>query len=370
MNRDNSNQSFRLVRIEEKQARKRDDSVEMLISQLSSHEEYYPGISSWINKKVVPGLRTGERVGYIGLENDRPILAAVLKRGESAKFCHVSIEEGFKSNKYGSLLFSLMAAEVRHSASEIHFTLPEGLWARERPFFESFGFTSAEVAQQQYRLFEGELRCSAPFERVWSNVLAGLPRLLTSASISGYGFNDGVVLSVREPHAQAIMEGRKTIEVRRRFSERWSGCRASVYAAGVGALLGEVTIEEVVRGDPIELWERFSEGMGCSFESFSEYVGDREEVFVLRLAQARPYASPLPLSQLSSLISANLRPPQSYCTSAGSEAWNQALAAAALLHRGWSYSQTHSEPDVTSHSDSPGNPKHHTMVTGQYALKL
>ena len=107
-----------------------------------------------------------------------------------------------------------------------------------------------------------------------------------------------------------------------------------------------------------------------SDELFSKYVGNREEVFVLRLGQARPYASPLPLSQLSGLISANLTAPQSYCTSAGSEAWSKALMATALLHRDWSYSQTHIEPDVTSHSEAPGAPKHDTVMSGQYALEL
>lgn len=361
MHRDSARPTFRLMRIEAENARRRDDSTDVLIEQLSAHEDYYPGISKWIQAKVLPGLRSGERVGYVGLEDEHPILAAVLKRGARTKFCHLSIDEAFKSNRYGSLLFSLMAAEVRHSASDIHFTLPEGLWERERAFFESFGFKDAELARQQYRLFENELHCSAPFDRVWSHVLSGLPRLLTAASISGYGFNDGVVLSIREPHARAIMEGRKSVEIRRRFSEKWRGCRASIYATGpTAALLGEVTIEHVVRGSPTDIWEQFGETVGCSFEGYSDYVGERDEVFALQLAHPRPYAAPLPLSQLSHLISENLNPPQSYCTSAGSEAWSQALTAAALLHRRWT------SPSIESHPVTPDT----NEPVEQFALEL
>lgn len=328
--------SFRLARVERTEARENSDALGLLVDQIASHEDYYPGISKWLDKKVVPGLRVGDRVGYVGFENDQPIVAAVLKRGRNAKFCHVSIEDGFRSNKYGTLLFSLMAAEVRHIASEIHFTLPQGLWDRERRFFQSFGFTEAHAVRQQYRLFEDELRCSAPFERVWQGVKARLPALLTASSISGYGINDGVVLSIREPNARAIMEGRKSIELRRRFSPRWSGCRASVYAAGGPcALVGEVIIDDVVRGTPQEVWERFHEGLECTFEDFTAYVGDRDEVFALELSQPRPYASPIPLTQLSQLIGKHLSPPQSYCSSEGSPAWADALTVAALLHCDW-----------------------------------
>ncbi len=329
-----SRPSFQLLRIRPDDAQGRTDTISVLTRELAKHEEHYPNIERWIDKKVIPGLRTGERVAYIGFKDDQAILVAILKLGQRSKFCHLSIKEGFRDGRYGTLLFSLMATEVRKVASEIHFTLPESLWIQEKEFFQSFGFMNAELAHQQYRLFEDELRCSARFKDVWSKVMGHLPAVLSSASIGGFGSSEGVVLSVHEKHAKAIMEGRKKVEVRRRFSERWCGRRAGVYATGgLGALVGEVTISDVVRGSPSELWEQFGPEMGCSYRSFSQYVGGRAEIFAIKLSDAKPYIAPVSLPQLGHILGEHLlSPPQSYCTYGDNDKWAQALTVAALLH--------------------------------------
>ena len=346
----------------------------MLTGQLAKHEEHYPNIERWIDKKVIPGLRTGERVGYIGFMDNEAILVAVVKLGQRSKFCHLSIQEGFRGGKYGTLLFSLMAAEVRKVASEIHFTLPESLWIREKEFFQSLGFMNAEVVHQQYRLFEDELRCSARFKDVWSNVMGQLPSVLSSASIGGFGSSEGVVLSVNEKHAKAIMEGRKTVEVRRRFSERWCSRRAGVYATeGLGALVGEVTISDVVRGSPSELWKQFGPEMGCSYRSFSEYVSGRAEIFAIKLSDAKPYIAPVSLSQLGHILGEHiLSPPQSYCTYGDNDKWAQALTVAALLHGVGdlrSYLGAMSEPADVRYSPKTAE-RHNRNIVKQYSLDL
>ena len=326
--------SVRIQRLKETDARGGSDSLRTLVHHLHSHEDHYPGIQHWVKKKVVPGLGTGERVGFIGFRDESPVLAAVLKQGSRTKFCHLSIQEGFRGDGLGQLMFSLMAMEVRNTAQEIHFTLPEGLWEREQAFFHPFGFKQAVMAQHQYRLFEDELRCSAPFDDVWNNVVAQMPTLLERSSIAGFDMNNGVVLSVREKQARAIMEGRKTVEIRRRFSDRWMASRASIYASGgLGCLLGEVTIEDVFQAHPDEIWNRLMDGISCSREEYDRYVGRRPQVFALRLVDPTPYEAPIPLSQLSYLLGQSLLPPQSYRAVSSSDPWGQALSLAALLHR-------------------------------------
>lgn len=325
--------SVRIERIGAPQAQNGEDCLANLTERLREHEPFYPTISRWIKEKVIPGLKTGERIGYVGYRENEPILAAVLKHGASTKFCHLSIEDGFRGDHLGQLMFSLMAAEVRRNAEEIHFTLPESLWEREGGFFRSFGFEAAKTAPRQYRLFEEELSCSAPFSTVWTHVIDRLPTLLTSTSIAGYDLNEGVVLSVQDELAQAIMRGEKTVEVRRRFSKRWAGRRASVYAAGgAQTLLGMVTIGEVVRARPSEVWERFGKKIGCRFEDFDAYTAGCDEVFALRLVDPQAYEAPIPLSQLSHLIGEILHPPQSYSAFEKEDTWGQALSMAALLH--------------------------------------
>jgi predicted transcriptional regulator len=325
--------SVRIERIGVDDARRSTDLLGTLRERLARHESYYPSILKWTANKVLPDLRTGRRIAYIGFQDDVPILAAVLKQGIDAKFCHLSIESGFQGNKLGHLMFSLMAAEVRRTAREIHFTLPASLWERERGFFNSFGFDSAAPASTQYRLFEDELRCSVSYPRIWECVLTQLPMLLTSTAIAGFQVNDGVILSVQEKYATAVMYGRKTIELRRRFASRWVGRNASVYAAGgSGCLMGTITISDVVKAKPGEIWDRFGDDIGCTRSEFEQYAGDRSYLYAIRLTNPKPYQAPVPLSQLSYLLGEHITPPQSYSAHSTTDLWGKALSVAALLH--------------------------------------
>lgn len=323
----------RIQRVQTDDALRATDALKLLCDRLASHEHHYPTIKRWIAQKVVPDLKTGGRIGYVGFCDNKPVLAAVLKRADRTKFCHLSIDEGFQGNKLGYLMFSLMAAEVRNSAKEIHFTLPEGLWEREQGFFRTFGFESAALAPSQYRLFEQELRCSAPFSRVWNCVRSHLPTLLTSTSIAGFEVNDGVVLSLYERQATAVIQGRQTVTVRTRFADRWVGRNASVYASdGSGSLLGTVTISGVVKGSPEDIWERFEDCIGYTRDEFTNYTGDREYVYAVELTNPKPYQAPVPLSQLAHLMGEEIHPPQSHSTYSTSDSWGRALSLAAILH--------------------------------------
>lgn len=325
--------SVRIQRVLSADARRSTDSIKLLCDRLSSHQAFYPAIDRWIKHKVVPDLKTGRRMGYIGYVGETPALVAVLKLGSNTKFCHVSVEDGFQGGRLGHLIFSIMASEVRNRAQEIHFTLPRNLWDRERGFFCAFGFEVAERSHTQYRLFDDELRCSAPFAKVWSCVLAQLPTLLTSSAVAGFRVNDGVVLSIGESPARLIMQGRKTVEIRKRFHERWVGCAASVYATGQSrALLGNVTIKDVTKAHPAEIWDRFGLQIGCSKEEFDEYAGGKTVVYALHLVDPEPYEAPIPLSQLSHLLGETLYPPQSYATHSNKDVWGRALSVAAVLH--------------------------------------
>lgn len=326
--------SVTIRRVGPEDANRGTDLAFLLKDRLLAHQEMYPSIGRWVDEKVLPGIKTGERLGYVGFQGDRAVLTAVIKKGKQAKFCHLSIDQGFQGNELGQLMFVLMSAEVHSIAKEIHFTLPESLWHSERSFFQSFGFGTAKIAKHQYRLFEEELRCSAPIAVVWKSALAKLPRLLTNASISGFDLGDGIVLSVQERFAKSIMNGTKTVELRRRFSNRWAGREASVYASGgSGCLYGLVKIDRVTRESPDDVWVRFAAELDCSLSEYREYVGDRSTIYALHLTHPKPYQAPVTLSQLSYLVGHHLTPPQSYSCYSPDNKWGTALSVAALLHR-------------------------------------
>jgi predicted transcriptional regulator len=324
---------IRIQRVEARDARRATDLLKVLKDRLLAHEPHYSGIGHWVADKVIPEIKIGRRFGYVGFVGETPILVGVLKGGAKSKFCHLSIETGFQGNKLGNLMFSLMAAEVRRCAKEIHFTLPEGLWEEQKGFFQAFGFVTAERASCQYRAYEEELRCSANFSSVWKHVVGLLPTLLTNVSVSGFQVNDGVVLSVHAKHAQAMMQGNKTVEIRRRFADRWIGRNASIYSAGgSGSLMGTVKIGDAIKGTPNDIWERFHTVIGCSRKEFDDYSGSRPYLWAISLIDPQPYEAPVPLSQLSHLLGETLPVPQSYSAHTSSDAWGKALSLAAMLH--------------------------------------
>ena len=328
--------AFRIVQLGNHDARKTTDDLLTLKSLLLENEGMYPGIDRWYAEKVVPGLRASERIAYVAFESEKPIASAVLKLGKHAKFCHVRIHQSFRDLDLGQMFFAQMAFESRHGeAKDIHFTLPEGLWCEKAEFFHSFGFVTAEKAQQQYRSGEPELSCSAPLATVWAQALKKLPYLMQRFSPGGLSSSRKLLLSMQPAYAERVFARTKHVEIRKKFSPKWKGYKAVVYGSQpLGALMGEVTVSNVISGSPAIIWEHYGARAGCSHKEFTDYVGDTKEVYALELSDVNPYISPVLISQISHLISANLRPPQSFLevkNDAGG-AWEKAISVAGFLH--------------------------------------
>jgi predicted transcriptional regulator len=309
---------------------------------VSRSSDQYPAIDSWLQEKVLPGIRTGERVAYVGYRAEEPVVSAVVKRGSKAKFCHLRLREDLEDANLGEVFFSLMALDTRVHARELHFTLPETLWQRKQGFFSSFGFHRAQEAEVQYRLFDRELRCTAAHDKVWAAVLEKLPKLLGIYSVAGYALGDPLLMSIREPHVSRILDGRKSIEVRKRFSPRFQGRRVVLYASGQRrALVGEATIGAVVNGPPGTIWDSFHMEIGCSRGEFDDYAGQSSQLAAIQLQNVVNYPVALPLTQIHQLTGEDLRPPQSYCAVSPNGKWGKAVSVATLLQGSFrSYART------------------------------
>jgi predicted transcriptional regulator len=159
-----------------------------------------------------------------------------------------------------------------------------------------------------------------------------------------------IILSVAEKFAHRILDGSKTIEIRRRFSIARSESRAAICTEG--ALVGEIGIGKVVVGTPTDIWNRFAPEIACSHAEFERYVDGTEQVYALPLLTPIPYVSRIPLVQLGSLVDDDFRSPQSYC-SARNEKWSRAMAVAALLH-GSVRTELPPPPDFSRPPDVPG----------------
>jgi predicted transcriptional regulator len=328
---------FRLAVLGRDDARRNSDDQRTLRELLLENEAMYPAIGRWYEEKVLPGMKNQLRIAYVAYLDERPIASAVLKLGTHAKFCHLKIREQFRDQDLGQMFFTLMTFEAkRHIATDIHFTLPESLWAEKHAFFKSFGFEAAMESGRQYRAGEAELACAAPISVVWGNVISRASSLLSHFSIGGYSSSNRLLISMRPDYAERVFEGKKQVEIRRKFSEKWIGSKMVVYGTQpLAALMGEVTVLGVTSGSPGLIWERFGGRTGCSHEEFAEYVGDAPHVYAIELNGAKPYLCPLNTYEIAEMIDVDeLRPPQSFLElKMGKDSpWARAISVAGLYH--------------------------------------
>jgi predicted transcriptional regulator len=324
--------SFRLMRIGELDARSRTDDFFALRELILQSEPSYPNIGRWFDNQVLNGLQNGQRTGYVGLINERPVAAAVLKRGSISKFCHLKIDPSAKSRSLGDLFFTLMTLDVRHQAEKVRFTVPEGVWEDRKIFFNSFSFNSVEKSGRQYRLFESELFSETSFPSLFGASRQKLPNLMGQLAIADHSLLTGAVLSVQPAPLEKIFNGTKTVEIRTRFSERWEKQRVSLYGTyPISGLAGEAQISRVIKGHPNRIWEFFASQIGCTRTEFDSYTKGRDLVYAVVLSEVRSFVDPVPLEQLSHLLGINLTAPQSYASLANSDGWLSAVVLAAAL---------------------------------------
>jgi predicted transcriptional regulator len=327
---------FRIVELGSSDAEKWTDQLKILRGLVETNQPMYPNIERWFDTKVVPGLRSCERVAWVAYEGEAAIASAILKVGGRSKFCHLRIHQDFQDMDLGQMFFTQMTMEARGHAKEIHFTLPESLWYSRSKFFESFGFVNPAKSRRQYRRGDAELLCSAPISTVWSAAVGKLPTLAAKFRVRGYSLANKILVSIKPKYAAEILSGSKSVEIRRKFSRRWVGSRVVLYASRpLGALVGEATIDSVTSGGPEEIWSRFGSRIGCSSEEYEAYVRSAPDVYAIELCDVFPYIYPVSLAQISHLVQKDLRPPQSFCDlrlDDGNSAWAKAVSMASLLH--------------------------------------
>jgi predicted transcriptional regulator len=121
-----------------------------------------------------------------------------------------------------------------------------------------------------------------------------------------------ILFSVRPVHAEKILKGKKTVEVRRRFSHCLPpGIRALIYSTSpIQALIGAAEIRTVERLPLEDIWERHGQAACIGKEEFEAYFSGCKHGYAILLERAKPLERPLPLSELRERF--GLEPPQSY----------------------------------------------------------
>jgi predicted transcriptional regulator len=122
-----------------------------------------------------------------------------------------------------------------------------------------------------------------------------------------------LLLRLGPDSAADILDGRQRMAIRKKFSPRWAGHRALLYASSpVNSLVGEGAIAQVVPGAPDALWDAFGSQMGCSRDAYNAYVGASREVAALVFQDVRAFARPIHRSEAENLLGGELFVPPSH----------------------------------------------------------
>ena len=127
------------------------------------------------------------------------------------------------------------------------------------------------------------------------------------------------IISIHPIHADAILGGHKTIELRRRVPQLASGTRLWIYATRpTAAVVGYATIKQVLKAKPDAIWREHRGGANIDRTSFKTYFnGSKEAVAILLFAVKK--IAPISIEQLR-VIREHFHPPQVIMRITGSEA--------------------------------------------------
>ena len=121
-----------------------------------------------------------------------------------------------------------------------------------------------------------------------------------------------VLFSIRPAHAEKILTGNKTVELRRRFASAVTpGTLALIYSTSpTSALTGSAKIKAVQCTDLRTLWKTHRKGACLDKSDFEAYFAGLERGYAIILNSARPLERPVGLTELRKRF--GFEPPQSY----------------------------------------------------------
>ena len=108
-----------------------------------------------------------------------------------------------------------------------------------------------------------------------------------------------IMLSIRPEHARNILDGIKTVELRRRFPENAAGMWLLLYASSpTRALVGAARVHRVHRLPLTQLWHTYRAAANVSREQFNQYFADRRVGSAIILQHAIRFERIVPLHEL------------------------------------------------------------------------
>ncbi|MDJ0356323.1 hypothetical protein [Paenarthrobacter sp. PH39-S1] len=120
-----------------------------------------------------------------------------------------------------------------------------------------------------------------------------------------------VLISIQSRYVRAILDGSKTIELRRKVPRNALGMPLIVYSSGEDrAVTAQAVIVGIASDTPQRIWEKYADALGITEATFMEYFDGASVAFALHLGSVTASQRPLPLHELRS--DHGIEPPQSW----------------------------------------------------------
>ncbi|HEY9565496.1 MAG TPA: hypothetical protein VIR30_17145 [Nocardioides sp.] len=108
-----------------------------------------------------------------------------------------------------------------------------------------------------------------------------------------------VLLSVRSPHVERLLDGSKTVEFRRRTWSVPDGSTALLYGSrNRRAIVGSLTITSTDVGSRTAMWKSYGDRSGLTRSEYWEYFAGASLAVAINVSNVRVLAEPLDLSEL------------------------------------------------------------------------
>lgn len=131
--------------------------------------------------------------------------------------------------------------------------------------------------------------------------------------------DDELLISIRPSFADAIFNGSKTVEIRRRIPSIEIGVRLWIYVTKpVGEVRGVARVAEIIKGDPDVVWRACGPRTGLSRSDFDDYLDGSATAYGIALRDVE-VGRPVSMAALK-MLRPNFHPPQVITRLTGAEA--------------------------------------------------
>lgn len=103
-----------------------------------------------------------------------------------------------------------------------------------------------------------------------------------------------LIMSIRPKYAQAIIDGKKQYEYRKRLPKRTDIDKLYVYASKpIKAIIAYFTIGSVISDNPQKVWELTKKDGGITKEQFNDYFKGRDIAHAIKIKDVTELVTPL-----------------------------------------------------------------------------